>query len=542
MFKKDKFEQEKYIIATQLISYLLLAIVIFTSLDYNNAFFLRTGYYYSTLAFLVLLPLVILFIKLFIKKTGSVLFDFIVHIVYYVLAAVFLSNVSDTSAKILLIMPVIIFAIKYGVRIALLSASLSFLVLMIISQRHSFTTIDSDIMYSIVFFLAAWLLGNMKETETRIQDRLEWLANRDGLTDLYNHRSFQNILAQELLKTDKNNSVLSLIMIDLDYFKVYNDSFGHQKGDKILQEVSKLLQESISEKGYCCRYGGEEFSIILPDLGIEYARIIGESIRKAIETVSIPGMEVLPKGKLTVSIGIAEYPAMADSREKLIQKADEALYKAKFISKNKVETYYSVFDELVLSLKEDERDMFNSIRTLTMVINAKDRYTYGHSERTMALVREFALARGLSDQLTKKMIYGALLHDIGKIEIQREILNKHRNLNEEEWKILRQHPQWGAEIIRPLESLKEASQIVLYHHENYDGTGYPEGLKGEEIPYGARLLRIIDSFDAIITNRPYKEAMSRKQAVEELAKYSGSHYDPELLQQFSAMILEADQL
>ena len=147
-----------------------------------------------------------------------------------------------------------------------------------------------------------------------------------------------------------------------------------------------------------------------------------------------------------------------------------------------------------------------------------------------------------NDLLKRNLIYGSLLHDIGKIEISREVLNKPKKLNQSEWEMFKQHPQWGADIIRPIKTLQDSLEIILYHHENYDGTGYPKGLKGKDIPIGARILRIVDSYDAITTNRPYKEAMSKEQAVEELAKYSGTHYDPIILEQFCEMILKKDDV
>ena len=381
----------------------------------------------------------------------------------------------------------------------------------------------------------------MTETEAKIREELERLATHDSLTDILNHRSFQNILDEKIIEAKAKNFKLSLLLLDIDYFKVYNDSLGHQFGDQVLKKVAKIIESYSTEaKGYSARYGGEEFAIVLPEADINAAKELAEKIRVGIETTEFKGIEVLPKGKLTVSIGIAQFPTMADSKEKLIQKADEALYRAKFISKNKVEVYYSVFDELSLVLMDKEKELLNSIRTLTMVINAKDRYTYGHSERTMELSKGFASRIKLDSKITKDLIYGSLLHDIGKIEIPREVLNKPTKLTKAEWSMFKNHPQWGADIIRPINSLQGSLDIILHHHENYDGTGYPSGLKGADIPLGARILRIVDSYDAITTNRPYKEAMTREQAIEELRKFSGTHYDPNLLNKFCEIVSEID--
>ncbi|MGI6451192.1 MAG: diguanylate cyclase [Desulfitobacteriia bacterium] len=537
MLHNDKQKQEKYILASQVISFCLLAMLILVAVSFKDQLTYQIGYYHSTVMFFVVLPLIVL-VRLLSIHYNNIPIDYGVNLFYYLVSAIFLIYLNNNAFQILLIMPIIIMALKYGTKHSLYTCLCSLVVLFFVSFKRSFTSIDSDLMYCIVYILVAWLLGNMREAEMDIEKKLERLAHNDGLTDLLNHRSFQRILDQELQKAEKTKENLSLIMLDLDYFKVYNDSFGHQKGDQVLKQMAEILENATPEKCYCARYGGEEFALILPGIKIEQAKVLGENIRSKIEETPFPGRELLPKGKLTVSVGIAEYPAMANNKEKLIQKADEALYKAKFVSKNKVETYYSVFDELSLGLIEEERDIFNSIRTLTMVINAKDKYTYGHSERTMQLAQKLGKRIGLEQESLQELVYSALLHDIGKIEVAREILNKPSKLSQEEWAVLKQHPQWGADIIRPLKSLKGTADIVRFHHENFDGSGYPLGLKGEEIPLGARILRIIDSFDAMTTIRNYKDGMTKEQALEDLNTFSGRHYDPDLLAEFIRMMRE----
>jgi diguanylate cyclase (GGDEF)-like protein len=528
--------KEKFILATQTLFFLLLAILIHRVLKHNSD--ISSLYSLSSsLAFIILISLIPL-IRL--VNTKYVFFiDLWIIFIYILITSCLLYFENEDIFKILFLMPVVISALRYPIKFSYSITIFVLFFLFLIGFLNNFSSIDADIMLSGVLFLLAWLLGNMTETEAKIRKELERLATHDSLTDILNHRSFQALLDEKLEEAKKENTSISLILLDIDFFKVYNDSLGHQKGDQVLKEVADILKNASKEIGYCARYGGEEFVIILPKTGIKAAKALAEEIRRKVEETEFPGIDLLPKGKLTISIGIAEFPSMADNKERLIQKADEALYKAKFVSKNKVETYFSVFDELSLSLKDEEKELFNSIRTLTMVINAKDRYTYGHSERVMEMAKKFAEIIGLDEQQTKDIIFGSLLHDIGKIEISREVLNKPTKLNDLEWQMTKQHPQWGADIIRPLKSLKGSLDIVLYHHENYNGTGYPKGLKGEEIPFGARLLRIIDSYDALTSHRPYKEAMSQEQAIEELQKYSGIHYDPEMLEKFCKMILES---
>jgi diguanylate cyclase (GGDEF)-like protein/putative nucleotidyltransferase with HDIG domain len=541
--KKKVFENKrntyinKYIILSQVVFFLLIGILLFRISNISfETFFDKTQivtFFVALLGFIPLLQLITL------KFDNYQLFwDGIIIGIYIIVSIMFLIKEQGELSKIILLMPVIIMALKYGSLMAYIAAFFSAISLFIVGFFNNFNTVDNDIMYSSIFLLLAWLLGNMTETEHEIRTELERLATHDGLTDIYNHRSFQNILDNELVKAQKDHTKVSLILLDIDYFKYYNDAYGHQEGDKILQKLAKLLTNTIGKQGYCARYGGEEFAVILPGMDIHGAKEVGEKIRVAVENYTFPGTNVFPEGKLTASIGVAEYPLNADNKEKLIKKTDEALYRAKFVSKNRVESYYSVFDEVSLYLKEEEKELFNSISAFTMVINAKDRYTYGHSLRVMELAKVLSLRLEVRTELIQEITFGALLHDIGKVEISREILNKPNKLNAMEWDIFRQHTLWGAEIIDPLKSLYKVKEIVLYHHENYDGTGYPEGKAGNDIPLGARILRIVDSYDAMTTDRPYKLAMSLDQALEEMDRYSGIYYDPRILLEFKVMMRE----
>ncbi|MDZ7542899.1 HD domain-containing protein, partial [Clostridium perfringens] len=182
-----------------------------------------------------------------------------------------------------------------------------------------------------------------------------------------------------------------------------------------------------------------------------------------------------------------------------------ALYRAKFFNKNRVETYTSILDELKNDIDEKDIELVTSIKTLISVINAKDKFTYGHSERVVLYSRLLAEKLNLNKIDKDTLIYGAYMHDIGKINISQEILMKKMPLTSEEWEIIKQHSENGDEIIRPVKSLEKMIPIILHHHEKYNGMGYPRGLKGEEIPYLARVLTVVDSFDAMTSNRPYNK-------------------------------------
>ena len=391
---------------------------------------------------------------------------------------------------------------------------------------------QDDLLLSGIFFLTALPLGFYVKIEKQHIEKLENMINIDGLTELYNHRYFCDSLAEKIKIGEKENSPVSMIFIDIDYFKNYNDMYGHQKGDYVLKKIGKIIKSSIGNEHIPARYGGEEFAIILPDTTEGMAVNIAESLRKKIENTYFEGEENQPNGKLTASMGVSVYPDKAGSDIELIKSADDALYRAKFFYKNRVEAYISILDEIKSNIDEEDIELVTSIKTLISVINAKDRYTYGHVERVVVYGRMLAESLGLNERDKNILIYGAYMHDIGKINISKDVLIKKMKLTDDEWEVLKQHPANGVEIIKSVKSLNMIIPLIISHHEKYDGTGYPNNLKGDEIPYLARVLTVIDSFDAMTSNRPYNKRKTYKEAIEELQRCSGTHFDPEIVKVF----------
>ena len=377
-----------------------------------------------------------------------------------------------------------------------------------------------------------------QEKLERANTELKIMAITDGLTKLYNHRYFQDCLEKAVSLAEQEEKSVTLMILDIDYFKYYNDLFGHQAGDKLLEELSQLLIRELGPNDMVARYGGEEFTVILYDSSNEEGLEAAETIRAAVETFPFPGREQQPDGSVTVSIGVASYPENARNKEELVRLADEALYKAKCCSRNKVELYFSVLDDLKQDLNQSEAELINSIKMLIRIINAKDKYTYGHSERVGRYAVSLAEAMGLPGEEIKTIRMGAFLHDVGKIEINRSILMKRGPLSEKEFETIRQHPFWGAGIIKAVDSLQPLIPLIKFHHERYDGTGYPLGLKGSQIPLHARILAVADSFDAMTSNRPYSKRKTLDEALAELRKCAGSQFDPEVVELFLSILEE----
>jgi len=460
--------------------------------------------------------------------------------------AVFYTGAYASDYKFMFLFIIITATIQQGMEHGILlatSSSLFILALDIICDPQKLVNqyFQNDLILSGVFILTAWTLGFYVKTENEHIIKLESLANEDGLTGVYNHRFFYDSL-REIMEVSKNeNKSVSMIFMDIDYFKNYNDINGHQMGDEVLKTIGLILKNSFRKGDIVARYGGEEFAVLLPETSEKEAISSAELVRSKIEKTYFQGEENQPNDKLTVSIGISIYPEKAKNEIELVKSADDALYRAKFFDKNRVETYTSILDELKIDTKEEHIDIITSIKTLISVINAKDKYTYGHVERVVIYSRLLADKLGINEKDKKNLIYGAYIHDVGKIGISKEILNKNMPLTKAEWEIMKQHSFNGVEIIKPVESLKDIIPLILHHHERYDGNGYPDKLKGDNIPYLVRMLTVVDCFDAMTSSRPYNIRKTYEEAIEELKRCSGTQFDTAIAKAFIEVIKENKQ-
>ncbi len=378
----------------------------------------------------------------------------------------------------------------------------------------------------------------------RFLEKKEQQAVTDSLTGLYNHMEFQKHLAEELERSHRYGSEFSLLMLDLDHFKMVNDAYGHQVGDSILKEMAHNLRTQLRSVDKVFRYGGEEFAVILPETGQGGAKVIAEELRRRIAACSynVGAGQAL---KITVSIGSASFPQDAEQREDLIGAADQALFSAKRAGRNRIVVYSEALGLLAgdnpLHLQELLRDPhLNMLKDLAAVIDAKSPYIKGHSEAVSDCAMRFAEVLQLGDQDKRNLQYASLLHNIGIIGIPSKLLDKQGPLTAEERKLMNSHPTLAQALIRQTEQLTAVLPTILYHHERYDGHGYPNGLKGEEIPYLARVLSIIDAYNAMISPRAYRSGLSGRQAIEELRRHAGTQFDPHVTAAFIAFLQQND--
>ncbi|MFC1979990.1 diguanylate cyclase [Chloroflexota bacterium] len=355
-------------------------------------------------------------------------------------------------------------------------------------------------------------------------------ANTDGLTGLYNHRHFHERLEQETARGSRFGTRFSLIMFDIDLFKAYNDIYGHLAGDQILRRIGGHIRSSIRNLDMPFRYGGEEFTVILPEASSDDAYRVAERIRETIG--SNMSDRAMP---LTVSLGIASWPADGVMAEEIVACADAALYRAKQTGRNRTCLSQDVGQPETNDDRVDgavQGSTPSVIYALAATVDAKDHYTYGHSKKVAEYAVILSQALGLSQDRVAVIRTAALLHDMGKIGIPDSVLNKKGALTQDEWAVIKAHPKLGVEILRHVTDLVNCLPAILHHHECYDGTGYPRGLSGSDIPLEARIMAIADAYDAITSLRPYRKKLSPWDALAELKQHAGTQFDAEMVDVF----------
>ncbi len=402
----------------------------------------------------------------------------------------------------------------------------------------------------------------------QLYEEVKMQASTDGLTKLLNHRAFLERYQEEFERSQRTEKAFSLIMIDVDNFKSANDVHGHYQGDGILREIAQCLKDNTRSIDIIGRYGGDEFICLLPEASHDRGMLVANRILCKVRERSKES-----SCGVSISLGLSTLFYHTDDQALLLQFADQAMYLAKYRGGNQVfsfdcadtkdmsvcnqklfETFLAVrtlkrFDngqQLVSDLGEQLKKMLSAdsspqslyeiVTSLSSALDARDHYTNGHSERAIDYAREIAREINMPQPDREELVYLCLLHDIGKIGIPDHILNKPGKLTPEEFEIMKRHAEIGERIISPLEALKRLKPLIRHHQEFYDGTGYPDGLTGAAIPLACRILAVVDTFDAMTTDRPYRKALSMETAIAELQRCSGSQFDPGIVEIFIRII------
>jgi diguanylate cyclase (GGDEF)-like protein/putative nucleotidyltransferase with HDIG domain len=345
------------------------------------------------------------------------------------------------------------------------------------------------------------------------------MASTDPLTELRNHRAFHDDLARELQRAARGPTPLSLVMLDLDGLKIVNDTLGHQAGDKRLRALADALRITGRAGDSAFRIGGDEFAVVLSSTrswgGLEFVQ------RLAVQLGTLaPGA--------TVTAGIAEALDTRDKAE-LIREADLALITAKRINRQVAIYSSDMHPDLGVAIAEDERHTRTLANALALAVDAKDSYTRSHCQTVSELCVVIATELDVHGEQLARVRLAGLLHDVGKIGVPDSILQKPGVLTDEEYEQMKSHSVLGAEILEAAD-LRVEAHWVRHHHERIDGSGYPDGLAGDDIPIESRIILVADAFEAMTSDRPYRLAPGQSYAIDELLRHSGTQFDGDIVE------------
>lgn len=406
------------------------------------------------------------------------------------------------------------------------------------------------------------------------RDLVEEMCRRsrlDGLTGLLNFPTFRQEL-ENTLQAHRDGSFkrpISLLMVDIDNLKIINDGYGHMVGNRVIQEVGRLLAHAVPSAIATCRYGGDEFFALVP-MTKEKVAERAERLLIALEELQASDLNC----RIAVSIGVSSLPDDGEVADTLLEAADRAMYLAKGAGGHRIHiansgddsservyeaviavnarrlipgearAFRKVLDQL-LRLEEQELDstvIKQSLTSLMEAVQSKDKYTEEHSQEVSDLTRDLALAAGLTKREVLAVEMGALVHDIGKIGIADEILNKPGPLSTRERLRIERHPEIGAQILRPMPALSDVVPLVLHHHERWDGGGYPHGLAGKQIPEGAQIISLCDVWNALTSDRSYRPAFPQEKVRAMIMEGRGTEWDPDLVDLFFELLERKPEL
>lgn len=402
-------------------------------------------------------------------------------------------------------------------------------------------------------------LEKLNQELLEANEKLEEITLIDSHTGLYNYRYLNKMLESEFIRSKRHAYPLSLLMMDIDYFKSINDVYGHQFGDLVLKQFALQLKKMVRQYDSVIRFGGEEFIIIFP--GIDKTSVI-TLCQRLLDTINRHNFgDDTHRIKVKSSIAIVSFPEdrITQSMD-LINLVDKILHRVKEDGGNKVYSSLdlnkepsSLNDTSKQSTEVDylknkidkltrraNQSVIEAVFAFTKTIELKDHYTGEHVEDTVRYATKIARALDLPKKEVEKIGEAAILHDLGKIGISENILNKKDKLSYEEFEEIKRHPQIGVDIIRPIQSLQEIIPLVLYHHEKWNGKNSIFGLKGEEIPIGARIVAIADVYQALISDRPYRKAFIKEDAVKMIKEFSGTQFDPNIVDVFLNVLQEEE--
>ena len=436
-------------------------------------------------------------------------------------------------------------------------------VMMVFSPREDVT--DKELNFLTLFANQV----EMAITIANLFENLKKEAVTDSLTELYNRRYFNQALQKEAERAQRLHQPFSLISLDLDYLKKINDTYGHFFGDLAIRTIADILKKNARSIDVPARLGGEEFSVLLPGVDSSGAMIAAERIRAAIEA-----QELYTIGHITASVGVGTFPEHSIKLDELLDMTDQAMYKSKINGRNRVtmaksaddeaewhEVAFGAFMDILTKQKvpipnkiakeitsklksistiETKDTLFSVADTIAQTYN--NHYKRGLTKAKVSMAIELARKMELTKEDIDKLKIAMMLYDIGKLMIPEEILNKKEPLTDEEKQQIKEHPLIAArKILKPITAVADIVPIIEAHHENWDGTGYPQKLSGDEIPVSSQIILLIDAYFALTQSRPYRVARSKDEAIEIIRLEAGKKWNEKLVEEFVGLMNEHKQ-
>lgn len=389
----------------------------------------------------------------------------------------------------------------------------------------------------------------------KTNEKLQLLAMRDYHTGLYNYHYLVDIVEAEFHRAKRHATPLSVVMIDIDYFKSINEIYGTKCGDLVLKQLARQLRQLVRKYDIVIRFGGEEFAILCPATDKKEAISLGQRVLDAVSVYNYGenGQAI----KLKLSVGVASFPEPKIIKGMdLVDAAGKAMDDVKDYGGNKV--YYFTDTKKKASQEEGKtkadvkdlrkrldrlskktnQNLIEAIFAFAKTIELKDHYTGEHVEKTVHYATELAKRLALAPDDIERIKQAAILHDLGKIGISDKILLKKAKLTKTEFEKIKRHPQIAADILRPIQVLHDIIPYIFYHHERWDGSGYPSGLKKEEIPVGARIIALADVYQALSSDRSYRKAFEKSKVLKIIKEGAGNQFDPKIVKVFLGILKE----
>lgn len=445
----------------------------------------------------------------------------------------------SSSYKVILLLPLFFYALEFG---SGWGYAVSFANLLLIAlfywkgktiRSHG---LESDLVLSGMFFLVSWIAGKAVSREESVEREFPGMDLKDELTGLFGP-AFMKYKLKKMIRRANRDYKIGLIFIKLSSYREFEESWGICAGNILLKKFSKSLLRALNEDDLAVHWGEGKFAVITR--AGESSSIIGkaEKLRKNLNIILERGME--DDWKLPLAIGLSIFPDHAESFSSLIEKAEDALERAEIARGGRVQVYYSIYDRAGGKMKGD---FTNTVKTVMVSIQAWDRFVYLHSERVSIYSRLACKGLKLPADKTMFIEYAALLHDIGKLEIKRKSLEKKGTLEQGELEVYRQHPFAGAKMLSQAKQMLSIIPSIVHHHERYDGFGYPSGLRGSEIPLGARIIAVADFFDHLTAADRGLKGKTLKEGIYSLLQQKGTRFDPLVVDAFVNSLKEYEDI